>query len=740
MSELIPYISRATPFSPVKEHVQQRHSPDEGLRDIANTLSQTAKMLEATVRNQSAFKADSEFLQTTVEAERVFADKLQGLKGQDEEEVKKNLEGILVNDIKPLYGKMIAKIDHPEVGHHISQNADKQLAQFRLKAQQYELGVRFIRAEMALNSASKSLTSSLMSDPSDRNYKDKYGILKDMIDSAPLELGAKAKKWEEFKSELAKAQGRGIAEREPWRIVEWSGRTQKAQQVGVSPRASVTAKTTAKLAFGVMNSKSASETLKSMEAPPLEQIEEVKNPRDGSIPFESWNDLNTSQRVDLVNSAYASVNRMRQKLGGEYGDALINGETLLKAGKNPSEVFANLDLDKMHLSDVLGGEEQANRYLNKANEIIIQGKFQDEVKGLSLPQAQSRLKAERDRLNEVSDPKELALGMNSYDAKEQFIANYHAKIASDPIAWAKANNYHGVTDLDEDLNATPAQLKSRDVALSEISNNWKVKVPNELLDSREAKIRKEQLRNMLPMDVVSHISSVSQQLGGVDSPVFKKYMHQLEEEIPLASYAIASIPQVYVDKGWFSNVTYQAQQVAETIIAGHRIRRKASNVDSVSLLKTGDVFDTKFTAIVGAPVSDRDFNTFRQLKTAVLDYLAGSDPANYTKKTMDSSMIETAFKAVTGGGLVKYEGSYLLHPWGMEDTEFRKQMDKKVDQALMQKYGRSSSLTDRSRYNYEAVGLGTYIVTNAHVPLTDSKGKVIFIDLVGSSNEQGKGQ
>lgn len=739
MSELVPYISR-TPFAPVKEHVQQRHSPDEGLRDIANTLSQSAKLLEETVRRQSAFKADSEFLQTTVEAERVFDEKLQGLQGQNEEEVKKNLEGILNKDIKPLYGKMHEKLDHPEVRRHISQNTDKQLAQFRLKAQQYELGVRFIRAEQALGSSSRALTSSLMSDPSDRNYKDKYGILKDMIDSAPLGLEAKIKKWEGFKSELAIAQGQGIAEREPWRIVEWSGRTQKAQSMGMDPKTSVSAKTTAKLAFGAMSSKSASETLKSMEAPALEQIKEVKKASDGSIPFEGWNDLSISQRVNLVNSAYASVNRMRQKLGGEYGDALINGETLLKAGKNPSEVFANLDLDKRHLSDVFGGEEQANRYLNKANEIIAQGKFQDEVKGLSLPQAQARLKAERDRLNDISDPKELAFGMNSYDAKEKFIANYHAKIASDPIAWAKANNYHGVTDLDEDLNTTPNQLKSRDVALSEISKNWQVKVPNELLDSKEAKIRKEQLRNMLPMDVVSHISSVSQQLGGVDSSVFKKYMHQLEEEIPMASYAIASVPQVYIDKGWFSNVTYKAQQVAETIIAGHRIRRKASNVDSVSLLKTGDTFDTEFTRIVGSPVSDRDFNTFRQLKTAVLDYLAGSDPAKYTENTKKYSMIETAFKAVTGGGLVNYEGSSLLHPWGMEYTEFRNQMNKKVDQALMQKYGRASSLTDRSRYKYEAVGLGTYIVTNAHVPLTDSKGKVIFIDLVGSSNEQGKGQ
>lgn len=79
----------------------QRPNPAEGMREVAHAFDTAKRLVEETTHHQAEAKAHSDYLQTSLKAERTFLEKTQGLQGKDEAEVSKGLNDIINKDFIP---------------------------------------------------------------------------------------------------------------------------------------------------------------------------------------------------------------------------------------------------------------------------------------------------------------------------------------------------------------------------------------------------------------------------------------------------------------------------------------------------------------------------------------------------------------------------------------------------------------------------------------------------------------
>ncbi|OMH86463.1 hypothetical protein BWK56_05755 [Candidatus Liberibacter asiaticus] len=676
MSELVPYISRATPFAPVKEHVQQRYSPDEGLRDIANKLNQSTKLIEETVRRQSAFKADSEFLQTTAAAEKVFNEKLQGLQGGNEEEVKKNLESILSNDIKPLYGKMHEKLDYPEVRRHILQQSNKQMARFQLKANEYKLGFQVQRTEEGIREIERSVSNSLLLDGSDSNYREKVQFASDAIDKLPLNPTTKDARRRTTRENAALAQAQRYMVDNPQ---VFSSFIQKREGQG----SKIDDKST--IADIVDNT-------------PLDTFSVNDTVVDNTNPFEGWKDLSTQKKIAILKEVANASTTGKQEERSRVGTKIKNIASFLERGITPKNI-QDADLSEDNLRHLFGNTrgqmlssqlQTLKEFAPKINQIFLMPNDQVETELTKLkPDVQNLVGAEFK--NKLYSDGVKAVYKNDKERKEH------------PIKWAIT---HGLT---QEMPDEPSKWGDFFVHRREVSQTLKgfYGVSSPLISKEESRKLTQYLDKLESKDVVSHLEDYAERLGGLKNSVWIEAMQSLEHPVMgEVGLLLKDDPDVASDvlRGYKYRVRNRGENIRD--ITGERFdawfkerfREKYGNV----FASIGDYGDAEFDRasklvgyhLAGELLSDKTYS-FHEAPTQSLKEWVLRQPASQYDKNLQHS-----FEAVVGNIPVPMGDfkSPLIPPRGMSSEDFTNKFT-----AVAQQVFEESGLSGKE-YGYENIG------------------------------------
>ncbi|AHA28043.1 hypothetical protein [Candidatus Liberibacter americanus] len=661
MTDFTPYISNATPATPSKDHVLQRPSEAEGIRNVSHALANTAKVIDNINKSQASFKAYNDYMQASEQAERTFNEKLLNLRGKDETEVRRNLDDIINKDIKPLYGKLLSNISHPEVGIKIKTEMDNSIKNFKLKANEYEIGLRMQRAKDALTEIRLSASNSIRLNGSDDNFKDKKEILTKSYNEAPLDIKTKENLSQKGITELANAQADWHVYNNPNVYIPFLTSSQK------HPEKSVANDPNASIADIIDNT-------------PFE-VDKVLNSSGDYIPFEGWRYLSTEKRLSILHTVANSSTQGRQEKKSRLGAQIKNIISFLDRGYLPAQLD-DPEMSEDNIKKVYGESDGAGIYSRLRYKVSLVGKFgslsiapegewQEELKKFE-PTPQDLTGAEY-RNNEYSKFKH-SLVKNAKDRKE------------DPIKWAKEKGLTG------DLPDDPSHWGDFFVSRKELSNTmekmYRVKSP--IISKEEGRKLTAYLDKLESADVTKHLQAYSEYIGGLKNPTWIETMKNLEHPIlGEVGLLLSADPLEAQDiiRGYKDKSRNRGENIKDAINEGITpwIERKFRSKYGNSFATLDDGGDAEFARVLklteyhmrGQLLRSKEFSFDEAPKKTWGDTFLFREASKF------DGNLEHSFKFVVGNLPVKVnESSYLIPPRGMDSTRFTDVFDKKSKEAL----------------------------------------------------------
>lgn len=646
MTELTPYISRATPLSPSKAAVLQRPSDSEGMREVSRAFDTAQKVLETTIQHQSSFKAQSDFLQASVEAEKTFADKVEMLKGKDESEINKGLKDIIDKDVRPHYSALLSNISDPTVGRNMALEADKAIKQFEIKALHYELGLRVQRSEESLKTAALSSSNSVLLDGSNANFEDKARLFGQTIHSTPLDPKTKEKINRQFLSDMGIAQATWHMHNNPNVFSPFIR----------SKPSSTSSKLPDDASLG-----------KLIDKDKLEVKEAVDLSKVNTVPFKGWEFLSTEKKVSLINSIAHSSTQGKQEEKSRLGEKIKDLSSFLDRGivsKQLNDADVSADNLRRVYGDTLGSRLSSQlqyqaELVAKMGSLFTSPTWREDIKKFE-PQPHELTGASFK--NKVYSQMVKAGEKNEKERKET------------PIKWAKER---GLTqELPEDPSKYGEFFVERRGLSQTMDKMYKVKSP--ILDKSEGRKLTEQLDNLESKDVIAHLEAYSEFIEGLNSPAWVETMRSLEHPvIGEAGLLLSEVPEDAQDliRGFKTRTRNKGDNIRDD--TGERFdswfKERFIRLYGQAFASLGDYGDAEFDRaiklvgyhLVGQLARTKKFRFNDVPEKTTLEWLTFQEASS-----LDGD-IETSVKAILGNTPVDMgNGSYLIPPRGMDHKHF----------------------------------------------------------------------
>ena len=442
--------------------------------------------------------------------------------------------------------------------------------------------------------------------------------------------------------------------------------------------------------------------------------------------MEALDQLPQNHLIPMLHAATAEVNRQQTVMQGELKTTESDH---MSAAANGERVANPIPLGRYITA--FGEKEGAQRYENYTK-VLQLGDDIGQLKTLPVDQQQAFLDARK------PDPTKpgYALAVQRDTMLRTALDNVNKQRAEDPMAWASANRMGDVKALNfNDTNAFGAELAKR-VGVSSTMTSKFGTAPL-LLTKAEQQTLTTGFKSMTTEQQLSYLNTIR---GSVKDPAaYRSIMQQIAPDSPIMAAVGSLMGQTYTNQ--VGDKVYRPDQVAGIILEGEALlnpnkAQKASDGKARTFsLPEDKKMHEAFATSMGTAFSG---NAAREDLTyqAVKNYYAGKSAreGDFTGVMNDDRMKES-INAVTGGGTDVNGKGKVLRPWGMSETYFVDQAQKKFKEQIKAN-GYTESMFDQwgvyglqSFNDNEGKGRDLYLVRSGTGYLPGRDGKPIVLDM-----------